>query len=692
MKSPPTPSNRKTGLRSREEVSAAMIRKIEGSLLDRKDAKALGFDPYTEKEILSKHPNLSLHKAGFTIPYFDTKGRRTKFWRYRLLESSLVGFAVLTDTKVIRYLQPRQTLNELYLPPFVDWEEVCADIEKPIVITEGELKAACATKHGPYPTIGLGGVWCFRSGAQRQPLLAQFGEFLWKDRVVYIAYDSDAATNPMVVSAENALARELTFLGAHVHIVRVTRGANDAKAGLDDYISARGVEAYLELLSDAAEWRAAQELFKLNEEVVYVSDPGIIMRLDTLQRMTPRAFVDHAYAPRIYYEEQHKDDGKVKLVERSAPKEWLKWPMRYSAARVTYAPGFDRMTPNGELNVWPGWKSEPKRGDVTPWRELLDYLFAGEKEARKWFEQWCACPIQMPGVKMYSCVNIWGLRHGTGKSLVGYTLFEIYGSNATEITDEQLHSHFNEWAENKQFVMGDEITGGDKRSVADRMKSMITQRSLRLNPKYVPSYTVPDCINYYFTSNHPDSFFLEDDDRRFFIHEVRSPPKDLEFYQGYERWMKSKEGIAALHYHLLNVPLEGFEPQMTAPITRSKIEMIDGGRSDLSAWVNTLKSDPDTILRMDSVVLPFALWRAEDLLAVYDPTGKYRVTANGLARELKRAGFERPAGSSGVHTSLGQVRLWAIRTPQKFLAIKGAELGKMYDNERSSTVKRKPKL
>lgn len=670
-----------------------MARKLEGSSLTRADARALGFEPYTEKELIAKHTNLPVYKAGFLIPYFDLKGRRSKFWRYRLLESSLTGFAKLTDAKAIRYVQPRGSVNEIYLPPFADWDAVSADVETPIVITEGELKAACATKLGPYPTIGLGGVWVFRSSAQHQHLLPQFAQFLWKDRTVYIAYDSDAGTNPMVVSAENSLARELMLLGAHVYIVRLAPGANGAKAGLDDYLIARGVDAYTKLLADAVEWRAAQELFKLNEEVVYVADPGVVMRLDTLQRMTPRAFVDHAYAPRIYYEEQVKEDGKTKLVERSAPKEWLKWPMRYSASRVTYAPGAERMTRRGELNVWPGWGTVPKRGDVTPWKELLDYLFAGEKEARRWFEQWCACPIQQPGVKMYSASVIWGLKHGTGKSLVGYSLFRVYGRNATEIKDEQLHSPYNEWAENKQFIMGDEITGGDKRSVADRMKSMITQRELRLNPKYVPSYTVPDCINYYFTSNHPDSFFLEDDDRRFFVHEVRAEPMDPEFYVNYERWMLSEEGPAALMAHLLEVPLDGFEPQMTAPLTRSKVEMIDSGRSDLSSWVSALRNDPDSVLRLDSVVLPFALWRSEELLSLYDPTGKTRVTANGLSRELKRAGFERPAGNSGVYTSAGQVRLWAIRNVAKYRVMKAVDLGKAYDAERASrAVTKRPKL
>lgn len=674
----------KPALKTRDSVQKAMLEKLAQSQLDRNDAKLLRFEPYTAQEIATKHPALSHHKAGFKIPYFDVAGRQTKFFRYRLLESNLTGFAALTDQKPIRYLQPKGTLNELYLPPAIDWEKVNDDVERPLVITEGELKSACATKLGPHPCIGLGGVWCFKSNNARKPLLDDFDQFVWSERTVYIAYDSDAATNPMVVTAENALARELVMRGAHVFIVRVPPGAQGRKRGLDDYIVEMGVEAYTGLLARATEWRAAQELFALNEEVVYVTNPGLIMRLDNLQRMTPRAFVEHAFSTRVYYEEQVKEDGKVKMVERSAPKEWLKWPNRYTASAVTYKPGEGRVTARNELNVWPGWGAEPKRGDVTPWKLLLDFLFGEQFEARKWFEQWCAYPLQYPGTKLYSAAVMWGLKHGTGKSLTGYSLFRIYGKNATEIKDEQLQSQYNEWAENKQFVMGDEITGGDKRGTADRMKSLITQRELRLNPKYVPSYTVPDCINYFFTSNHPDSFFLEDDDRRFFIHEVTGEPLDDSFYRNYEKWMNSPEGVGALFDHLLRLPMEGFEPQMRAPMTRSKAEMVEAGRSDIGTWVAQLRQMPDSVLRMDNVALEFDLWRVEDLLALYDPVGKTRVTANGMARELKRAGFERPAGTSGVYTSMGQVRLWAVRNAAKYRHMKNAELGKAYDNERAS--------
>src|SRR5690606_17830809 len=153
-----------------------------------------------------------------------------------------------------------------------------------------------------------------------------------------------------------------------------------------------------------------------------------------------------------------------------------------------------------------------------------------------------------PGVKMFSSAVVYGIKHGTGKSLIGYTLGRIYGKNFTEIKQKDLHSQFNEWAEARQFVMGDDITGSDKRHDADILKTLITQQELRINPKYVSSYVVPDCINYFFTSNQPDAFFLEDDDRRFFVHEVKVGPLPEEFYMDYELWLHTGGAAAVFHY------------------------------------------------------------------------------------------------------------------------------------------------
>ena len=663
--------------RTPAEVREALYDKMGECGLDQSLAVSLGFAPY-EAEAVQPMLGLPIAKAGFLIPYHDFKGAKTKFWRFRFLETTNNGFSAHTDKKDVRYLQPKKSTNEIYIPPIINWAEVIEDITKPIVITEGELKAACACAVG-VPTLGLGGVWCFRSAAAHLPMLPQFSQVSWKGRLVYICYDSDASSNHMVITAENALARELLNLGAVPLIVRLPSLCPPMKTGLDNYIVSEGAESFRAIIDEARPWKASQELHAMNEEVVYVNNPGVILRLDNLQRIAPRAFTDHAFATRRYFEEIVTDKG-TKLVEKSAAVEWLKWPNRATVERVTYAPGALRITDGGELNIWKGWGCHPVEGDVTPWIELLEHIFKDQPSAMLWFEKWLACPLQNPGIKMATSVLLWGREHGSGKSTMGYTLFKIYGDNATEIQDKDLSAGFNEWAENKQFVLGDEITGGDKRSSADRMKSMITQKLLRLNPKYIPSYTVPDCINYLFTSNHPDAFFLEDRDRRFFIHEVKGKPLPAPFWTKYYKWLNGS-GAHALFNHLLNLDLKDFNPQAPAIMTDSKQEMIDNGRSDLGSWVSMLRDCPETVLRLGEKVLEHKLWTASELLALYDVKNQGKVTTNGLARELARAGFERVYRGMPVPTTMGPQKLWMIR-PFCEDGMSGPQLGNLYTNER----------
>ena len=107
----------------------------------------------------------------------------------------------------------------------------------------------------------------------------------------------------------------------------------------------------------------------------------------------------------------------------------------------------------------------------------------------------------------------------------------IYGANYSELNERDIHQDFNGWAEKKQFVLGDEVTGSNQRKHADYLKKMITQTQISINQKYIPSYVIDDCINYLFTSNHPDSFFLEDADRRFLIVDVNQAPMEHAFYK-----------------------------------------------------------------------------------------------------------------------------------------------------------------
>lgn len=638
------------------------LEKLASSGLDESDAAQLG--------MLFAPDGGSLHPQARGLPamvinYADAEsGRPTGFYRVRLLAAPR-GFAA---ERPRRYLQPAGTGPAAYFPRTVDWKAVLADPTVPVYVTEGELKAACAAKHG-LACVGLGGVSSWRSARMGVALLPELDAVPWRERHVFVVFDSDASTNHQVMAALRGLCAELSQRGALPFVAKLPDVPGLDKTGLDDLVVARGPDALRPVFESAEAYGPAEELWKLNDRACFVRDPGFVVELATGCRMSVQSFSKEVYA-NLFYVERVEGPKGPRLERRQTAAEWVRWPHRLETRRLTYAPGQARFTAAGELNTWTGSGVEPAPGDCGPWERLLAHLFGDERGGAAWFERWCAYPLRHPGTKLGTAVALWGVHQGTGKSLVGYTLAKLYGDhNFSEINQEHLRSPYNDWLVDKQLVMGDEISGSDRRADSDRLKSMITGRQVRVSSKYVREYTVPAVANFFFTSNHPDAFFLEDTDRRFFVHEVVAPPLPESFYVGeYDPWYRSAAGQAALLDRLLRLDLSGFSPDGPALETASKREMIEDNKSDLAAWVLRLRREPEQLLRECGMPPDAPLLTAAQLLAMYDPSGSKRVTANGMGRELKRSRVPR-LGTVNVANGHGRTtyRMYALRDAERWL-------------------------
>jgi len=650
--------------------------KLLSSGLSLEDAKTLKIDILTAPQAVALgHDNLPSLRLNYITP--DGKPLRSwpgtpPFYRLRYLADLKTDFPV--EARPQRYTQPAGGSCCAYFPQNADWEALVADASAPLAITEGELKAACACKFG-VPTIGLGGVHNWHALPKGVTFLPELEAINWVGRYVYLVFDSDYVTNPKVLGALKALADEMVERGAFPLVVTLPSLVEGEKTGLDDYLVAEGLHALHELMNDSIPLGLTKPLFDFNKRYIYVRDPGLILAQESMAKIAPGAFKDHLEAAKVYQERSLGPEGVVKHKAVSAAGAWLGWPLRSEADRITYAPGQERLV-GREFNIWPGWGVQPKAGDVKPFLELVKHLFTGtEPEAVEWFLDWCAYPLQHPGTKLYSAVVLHGSRTGTGKSLMGYTLGRIYGKNFTEINEIHLQSPHNEWAEAKQLVMGDDVTGSDKREHADHLKKLITQNELRINIKYIPSYVVPDYVNYFFTSNRPDAFFMDDDDRRYGIFEILvGPHPEKDFYEKYagpggKAWLDNG-GAGAIFDWMLKRDLKkrGFNPFGHAFRTQARARMISDVQSDLGAWVRGLLSAPEAVLKMDKLPLERDLFTSKQLLALYDPIGKTGTTANGLGRELRRAGVQQACGGQPVKLIDGtQARYYVIRNAHAWL-------------------------
>lgn len=290
---------------------------------------------------------------------------------------------------------------------------------------------------------------------------------------------------------------------------------------------------------------------------------------------------------------------------------WVKWEGRRTVKAIVYKPGEEQFCgENGNLlNTWRPSKLIPIKGDVSYFLKYIDHLFALDSTYKEWFIRWLAYPFQHPGTKLHTAVVCWSLMTGTGKSTIGYILEVLYGEhNFKEIEESDLTEKYNHWAVFRELIMGDEIRGDNARAMSNKMKTMITRKKMTVNLKYRAQFDYDDCLNFYFTSNHSDAFFVTPQDRRLFVHHANEE-KVMKLFPNkvFNEWLKNGGYNAILHYLKyevdLSTPVAGgmpdsttpapFDPRMDAPRSSARQEMIEAGRDELDVWIDELASSPD---------------------------------------------------------------------------------------------------
>lgn len=641
----------------------AMLSDLKRSGLPPSVAKKAKYKILTAKQVDELTGNFA---AGYLIPYHDINGKVVpNFWRVRYLEQPTGGFGQ-KPKKELRYTGPKGEVPRFYFPNSVDWKALAKAADEPLIITEGEKKAEKACYEG-LPCFSVPGVWAWRSKKEGLAAVHDFDVIEWKKRPVMLCFDNDVMQNPQVVAALNALAHELTNRGAVVSVKFLPKGPG--KIGLDDYLLTRNAEAFIKLREEPYEEN--KHVWTLNERLAFVEAIGAVYDFEASRFIKNKNDLLFTFADLTYMVPKANGEG---FKEENAASTWLKWPQKRRYEDVCYRPGDDDVV-DGKINLWKGWGVEPKKGSVKPFHDLLNFVFAGDDKLRAWFLQWLAYPLQNPGAKNLTAVLLHSRAQGVGKSFIGYIMGDIYGANFVVIDHEALKGNFNGWAVNKQFILGEEITGTHSRGAADRLKNMITREQIHVNIKYQPEYDIEDCVNYLLTSNHVDALFLEEADRRAVVHNIRSDPKPHEWYDAISKW-RANGGAAHVFYYLINdVDLSDYNPTRPAPTTAAKREMIELSKSDVDLAVDLLRDNPDDVLQVAGNVVPGPFFTPTQLQNFVNNYTGGNSTITAVSKSLIRAGFVKKT----VRTKAGPKRLFCIRDPDAWVKKTANEWGAEHD-------------
>lgn len=288
----------------------------------------------------------------------------------------------------------------------------------------------------------------------------------------------------------------------------------------------------------------------------------------------------------------------------------------------------------------------------------------GETEHRQTVLDFMAYQLQQPGKKVLWAPLIQGVQ-GCGKSTLADVMRETLGaSNVRRVeASAALESPHNGYAYGSQLVAFDEVrnVGTDRFKVMEKLKPLITDAHIDVNPKNVEQRNVENVTNYILFSNHHDALAIDDQDRRFFI--LKSPLQskaDLEACDATQCCKELHEALkqnpGAFRAFLLNRPISlSFDPTGHAPLTAYKMEMARAAESPLKAAVREALDDAETAeLRRD-------LFMFDALLnATRVAPGCERINSQTLAGILNEMGYV----NVGRHRINGgeKRRLWALRT------------------------------
>lgn len=628
--------------------------------LDEASWRRYGLRDITQAEATEK--GFSNASAGIYIPYPRDTDSRVRWCR--------TGFAV--QTVAGKYGQRAGTMPAVYAPPTLDknWRDR-SDI--PVLIAEGEFKAIIvdllvngdgASKVIP---IAVSGVFNWQSSKHGVDLIEDLKEVTWAGRTVYMAFDMDQNTNPMVCLALQRLVNKLSEYGA---VCRVLQWSPDEGKGIDDYLVKEILprDAWLSLVEGAQFASHVESVIEMNNRYTYCEVQQQVYDSQNSTYIPPKSFGSDFFTRKVKVQTGSKN-GTATFKEFPVGAYWLSSPLRATCIEPCFQPGKDRlvtMDGNKYLNTWGGWGMglrtkplAPMKGSVAPFYAFLNATFGGENPQHvEYLIKRLAWMFQQPEKKHPTWIYLLG-RPLQGKSALIKIISTLVGERYTANVDESIvKGQFAEWRSEKLFVTFDDSSITDPRVIRQLLKRLTTESSSQVNLKYVKAQTTESYFTFAFATNSVDPL-LDHDDRRALVLEADCKwDFDKGEWHEFDAWRNSRASMMALLHHLMyEVKIDSAFYTEVPPKTLARELVIEVGEStwdDLINFIATTRGKvswplPATgdIRYWTPTVFTVDMIRNIFLLKNGD-TEKYRIASATLVGKLTRYGARRCTPKEGT--------------------------------------------
>ena len=275
---------------------------------------------------------------------------------------------------------------------------------------------------------------------------------------------------------------------------------------------------------------------------------------------------------------------------------------------LVYVPGATEF-PDGEngrrYNIWRDSGAVAVPGDVSVFLEHMTNMFADQSE-RGYVLDYLAMLVQNPGCKVHYALLVRG-GQGTGKSWIGRMMTAVIGApNVVFPSNDEVLSQWTVWTEGSSLAVIEELMARGRLDMANRLKPIITEPTLRIEEKKRSIYSIPNHLNLLAFTNHEDALPIEAGDRRWLV--VSSPMKPMgdEYYDRLWAFLEGA-GPSAVKHFLLNRRVT-LNAKGMAPRTKGKDEMRRRSLSEAEQYLAEMLEGREGPFAFDLI-------RLDDLIA-----------------------------------------------------------------------------
>ena len=200
---------------------------------------------------------------------------------------------------------------------------------------------------------------------------------------------------------------------------------------------------------------------------------------------------------------------------------------------------------------------------------------------------WISYIIQNPGKKTETAIILKGLQ-GIGKNTFTDILCELLAGYSENNINQigELTGNFNSVIESKMLLVLNELknVGEDRLANFDTLKSIITDKTVRINVKNQPRRTSENVCNCIFVTNNSYPVKIESGDRRYVVLLCNGKYKNNHNYWDDIYNDLNEEFYSHLLTYFMKRDISNFNPRII-PMTDAKQDLIEASKSPVEQFI-----------------------------------------------------------------------------------------------------------